>query len=100
MIGGYTEIISLAGLENASTELIQAWIALSGLNLVNELAVLIRHDVRLTLVVARLEDIHINWHITISHVEDEIRQARTLPVKSKFEPLEPFQHRRIPVLIR
>ncbi len=64
-----------------------------GFYLVDELSLAVRHCVRIARAVfAGLEDVYIQRHITIGHIERKVDQPRSLFVKGELEPLEPLEH--------
>ena len=93
MVRGYAHIIFLAGLENAGAEFVKSGIVLRSFNLIREFALVVGNHIRLAVrVFAHLEDVHVQGHVAIGHVQHEVDQLGLFPAKGKVEPLETLQH--------
>ena len=93
VVGGHAHVVFLPGLKNAGAELVEARIILRRLNLVDKLSSSEWNHIRLSgRVLALLENIHVERHIAVGDVENEIHQARLFFAKSESEPLKAFEH--------
>ena len=93
VVAGHAHVVLLARLQDAGAELVEAGIILGGLHLVDKLAGVEGDYV----VLAELEDVHVQRDIAIGNVESEVDQARLCFLKGELEPLEAFDHGRVAV---
>ena len=94
MIRRYAHVIFLPRLKYAGTELVEAGIILGRLDLINKLSVVEWDHIRLAAsVLARPEDVDVERHVAIRHIQHEVNQPRLRLVEGEPEPLEPLDHR-------
>src|SRR5450631_946223 len=99
VIGGHSHEIFLARLKNAGTELVESRIILRCLNLIDKLPVVEGNYIRLSGgILAGLEDVDIEWYISIGHVQNKIDQLRLFLAEGESEPLESFEHCGVTIL--
>ena len=73
MVGGDTDVIRRTRLQNARAEFVQPGIILRGLDLVNELAVVVRDHAALPLPLRRLKNLHIQRNVAVGDAENKER---------------------------
>ena len=94
MIRRHPHVIFLPRLKNARAELVEARIILGRLDLINKLSVVEWDHIRLSVgVLARPEDVDVERHIAIRHIQQEVNQPRLRLVEGEPEPMEPPNHR-------
>ena len=94
----HPHVVLLARLKNAGAELVEAGIILGRFDLINKLSVVEWDHIRLSgSVLAFPEDLHVERYVTIRHIQYEVNQSRVRLAESEPEPLEPFDHRCVPV---